>query len=99
MAGCRVTTFSTKTADSVDDQGEFVDEGTYKFVDERTIVFGKPPGNRVDFGFSDDRDTVTFDMTIPDTDECSQSCRMDTAYRLAVFYPGLPWKRVPQKDL
>ncbi len=24
---------------------EFVDEGTYKFVDERTTEFGDPPGN------------------------------------------------------
>ena len=84
---------------SVDDQGQFVDEGTYKFVDDRTIEFGKPPGNLVHFSFSDDRNTVTFDVVLPDMGECSQRCRMDTAYRLAVFYPGLPWKRVPQKDL
>jgi hypothetical protein len=84
---------------SVDDQGQFVDHGRYKFVDDRTIVFDDPPGNLVRFRFSDDRNTVTFDVTIPDMDECSQRCRTATAYRLAVFYPGLPWKRVPEKDL
>lgn len=82
---------------SVDDQGEFVDEGSYEFVDERTIEFDDPPGNKVRFRFSDDFDTVTFDLTIPDMDECSEDCRFATAYRLAVFYPGLPWKRVPKK--
>jgi hypothetical protein len=83
---------------SVDDQGEFVDDGTYKFVDERTIEFGDPPGNLVHFRFSDDRDTVTFDLEIPDMDQCSQHCREETAYRIAVFYPGLPWKRVPPEE-
>ena len=83
---------------SVDDEGEFVDDGTYKFVDERTIEFGDPPGNLVHFRFSDDRDTVTFDLEIPDMDNCSQHCRDETAYRIAVFYPGLPWKRVPPEE-
>jgi hypothetical protein len=83
---------------SVDDQGEFVDDGSYEFVDERTIEFADPPGNLVHFRFGDDFDTVTFDVTIPDMDKCSKDCRMETAYRLAVFYPGLPWKRVPEKE-
>ncbi len=83
---------------SVDDQGEFVDDGTYEFVDERTIEFADPPANKVHFSFSDDFDTVTFDVQIPDMDECSKDCRNETAYRLAVFYPGLPWKRVPEKE-
>jgi hypothetical protein len=81
---------------SLDDQGEFVDDGSYEFVDERTIEFADPPGNLVHFRFSDDLDTVTFDVTIPDMDKCSEDCRQETAYRLAVFYPGLPWKRVPE---
>jgi hypothetical protein len=83
---------------SVADQGEFVDDGSYEFVDERTIEFADPPGNLVHFRFGDDFDTVTFDVTIPDMDKCSKDCRMETAYRLAVFYPGLPWKRVPEKE-
>jgi hypothetical protein len=90
--------YENGTFASVDDQGEFVDDGTYEFVDERTIEFADPPGNLVRFRFGDDFDTVTFDVTIPDMDECSKDCRMETAYRLAVFYPGLPWKRVPEKD-
>jgi hypothetical protein len=59
----------------VDDQGEFVDDGTYRFVDDRTIEFGDPPGNLVHFRFSEDQDTVTFDLEIPEMDQCSQHCR------------------------
>jgi hypothetical protein len=83
---------------SVDDRGQFVDHGHYKFVDDRTIDFGDPPGDLIHFRFSNDGDTVTFDLEIPDTDNCTQHCREEIAYRLAVFYPELPWKRVPQKD-
>jgi hypothetical protein len=83
---------------SVDDKGQFVDDGHHKFVDDRTIEFGDPPGNLVHFSFSNDRNTVTFDVAVPDMNKCSQRCRFNTAYRLAVFYPGLPWKRVPQKE-
>ena len=83
---------------SLNQNGEFVDDGHYKFVDERTIKFGNPPGNLVHFRFSDDRNTVRFDLQIPDMDNCSQHCREETTYRIAVFYPGLPWKRVPPED-
>jgi hypothetical protein len=83
---------------SLNQDGEFVDDGHYKFVNDRTIKFGNPPGNLVHFRFSDDHDTVTFDLEIPDMDNCSQQCRDDTFYRIAVFYPGLPWKRVPPED-
>ena len=83
---------------SLNQNGEFVDDGHYKIVDERTIKFGDPPGNLVHFRFSDDRNTVRFDLEIPDMDKCSQQCRDNTAYRIAVFYPGLPWKRVPPDD-
>jgi hypothetical protein len=79
--------------------GEFVDDGHYKFVDDRTIKFGDPPGNLVHFRFSNDGDTVTFDVEIPDMDKCSESCREETNYRLVVFYPGHPWQRVPPEDM
>jgi len=83
---------------SLNQNGEFVDDGHYRFVDDRTIKFGDPPGNLVHFRFSDDSNTVTFDLEIPDMDNCSQLCRDNTGYRLAVFYPGLPWERVPPEE-
>jgi hypothetical protein len=84
---------------SLNQDGEFVDDGHYKFVDDRTIDFGDPPGNLVHFRFSNDGDTVTFDVEIPDMDKCSESCREETNYRLVVFYPGHPWQRVPPEDM
>jgi hypothetical protein len=75
---------------SVDDEGEF--------VDDRTIEFGDPPGNMVHFRISDDHDTVTFYLEIPDMDKCSQHRRDNTAYQIAVFYPGLPWKRISPEE-
>src|SRR5215203_5737413 len=65
---------------SVNQNGEFVDDGHYKLPDDRTFVFGDPPedGITVHFRFSDDLDTITFDVVIPET--CSQNCREDTAY-------------------
>ena len=86
---------------SVDDQGEFVDDGTYKLTDDRTVVLGDNPpedGTAAHFRFSNDFDTVTFDVVIPDMDTCSERCRENTAYGIAVFYSGLPWQRVPPKD-
>jgi hypothetical protein len=83
---------------SVNQNGEFVDHGHYKFVDDRTIKFGDPPGNLVHFRFSYDGATVTFDLDIPDMDNCSQDCREETKYRLDVFYPGHHWHRVCQED-
>jgi hypothetical protein len=86
---------------SVDDQGEFVDDGTYKLTDDRTVVLGDNPpedGTAAHFRFSNDFDTVTFDVVILDMDKCSERCRENTAYGIAVFYSGLPWQRVPQKD-
>ncbi len=86
---------------SVDDRGEFVDEGTYKLTDDRTVVLGDDPpedGTAAHFRFSNNFDTVTFDVVIPDMDTCSKDCRTETAYGIAVFYSGLPWQRVPPKD-
>jgi hypothetical protein len=86
---------------SLDDQGEFVDDGTYKLTDDRTVVLGDDPpagGPTAHFRFSNNFDTVTFDVVIPDMDTCSERCRESTAYGIAVFYPGLPWQRVAPKD-
>jgi hypothetical protein len=88
---------------SVNENGEFVDEDTYKLPNDHTIVFpgsGSKSFPRVTahFRFSDDRDTVTFDLVLPDMDECSQHCRGTYEWAVSVFYEGLPWKRVPPED-
>ena len=85
---------------SLNENGDEVDHGHYELPDERTIVFPehwgkKGPSITAHFRFSNDRDTVTFDLVLPeDMDECSQLCRQAYAWAVSVFYPGLPWKRV-----
>jgi len=89
---------------SVNDVGEFVDDGFYKQPNDHTIVF---PGNgsksyppvTAHFRFSDDGDTVRFDLVVPDIDECSAQCRETYAWATSVFYSGLTWKRVPAEGL
>ena len=85
---------------SVDQDGNFVDEGHYKLPNDHTIVlFGPSNGLRAHFRFSDHLNTVTFDLVLPkNLDECSEHCREDYAYAVTVFYSGLPWHRVCQGD-
>src|SRR5215207_768837 len=89
---------------SVDNNGNFVDEGHYRLPNDHTIVF---PGNvsepfppiTAHFRFSDHLNTVTFDLVLPkNLDECSESCREDYAWAVSVFFSGLPWHRVCQAD-
>jgi hypothetical protein len=85
---------------SVDNKGNFVDDGHYIFPNDHTIVlFGPKNGLTAHFRFSDDLNTVKFDLVLPkNLDECSESCRQDYAYGVSVFFSGLPWHRVCQGD-
>src|SRR5215212_6107232 len=83
---------------SVDQNGNFVDDGHYRLPNDHTIVF---PGSGITahFRFSDHLNTVTFNLVLPkNLDECSDSCRGDYAWAVSVFYSGLPWHRVCQAD-
>jgi hypothetical protein len=83
---------------SVDNNGNFVDDGHYRLPNDHTIVF---PGSGITahFRFSDHLNTVTFNLVLPkNLDECSESCRGDYAWAVSVFYSGLPWHRVCQAD-
>jgi len=83
---------------SVDQDGNFVDDGHYRLPNDHTIVF---PGSGITahFRFSDHLNTVTFNLVLPkNLDECSDSCRGDYAWAVSVFYSGLPWHRVCQAD-
>ena len=85
---------------SVEQNGNFVDDGHYILPNDHTIVlFGPKNGLTAHFHFSDHLNTVTFDLVLPkNLDECSESCRQDYAYAVSVFYSGLPWHRVCQGD-
>jgi hypothetical protein len=67
---------------SVNEKGVFVDDDHYILPNDHTIVFH--PGNdsippiTAHFRFSDDLNTVTFDLVLPNNlEECSESCRGD----------------------
>ena len=85
---------------SVDQNGQFVDQGHYILPNDHTIVF---PGSgsktfppvTAHFRFSDHLNTVTFDLVVPkNLDECSELCQGTYEWAISVFYSGLPWHRV-----
>ena len=87
---------------SVNQNGDFVDHEHYKLPDDRTLVLkgDLEPSVTAHFRFSNDRDTVTFDLVLPDMDKCPYTtCREVYGWAVAVTYPGLPWHRVQPEDL
>ena len=86
---------------SVNQNGDFVDHAHYKLPDDRTLVLkgDLEPSVTAHFRFSNDRDTVTFDLVLPDMDKCPYTTCTDVyGWAVAVTYPGLPWHRVCQGD-
>ena len=90
---------------SVDQNGEFVDDGHYRLPNDHTIVFPHSPTKvpyppvTAHFRFSDHLNTVTFDLVLPkNLDECSERCRGAYGWAVSVFFSGLPWHRVCQAD-
>jgi hypothetical protein len=88
---------------SVDNNGQFVDEGRYRLPNDHTLVFPTHnesiPPVTAHFRFSDHLNTVTFDLVLPkNLDGCSEACRETYGWAVSVFYSGLPWHRVCQAD-
>jgi Ca2+-binding RTX toxin-like protein len=89
---------------SVDNNGRFVDDDHYELPNDHTIVFPNSgnesfPPVTAHFRFSDDLNTVTFDLVLPkNLDECSERCRGAYAWAVSVFFSELPWHRVCQAD-
>lgn len=89
---------------SVDNNGNFVDDGHYRLPNDHTIVFAGSgsktfPPVTAHFRFSDHLNTVTFDLVLPkNLDECSEACRETYGWAVSVFYSGLSWHRVCQAD-
>ena len=88
---------------SVDQNGEFVDDGHFRLPTDHTIVFPSHkesiPPVRAHFRFSDHLNTVTFDLVLPNNlDQCSEECREVYGWAVSVFFSGLPWHRVCQAD-
>ena len=73
---------------SFDQDGQQVDEGTYKSVDSHTFTLGEPP---VPVRYVIKGDTATFDVEVP---RCKNAeCRTSTAYVVSAFFPRT-YKRI-----
>ena len=74
---------------SRDQDGNQVDDGTYRIVDEGTFVVSKEFPD-ITFHYSIDGDSITFEPAIP---ECSPDC-FEAAWSVSVAFPGHEWRRV-----
>ena len=73
---------------STDDQGDQVDDGRYRVVDQDTIIVEKEFGNvSFDFRIQDDG-TLLLDPVMP---KCTKNGCFAAQWAVAVAYPGLPW--------
>lgn len=76
---------------STDDRGDQVDDGTYRVIDQNTIVIEKEFGD-VTFDYRVDSDDSLFlDPVMP---KCAENGCFAAQWAVAVAYPGLAWERV-----
>lgn len=76
---------------SRDDVGEQVDDGTYRVVDDNTIVISKEFGDvTFHYRISDDGSSLLLDPVMP---ECANKGCFAAQWAVSVAYPGLPWQR------
>jgi len=75
--------------ESLDWNGEPVDDGTFEIIDDHTFVVSKEFPD-VTFGYAIQGDTIMFDPVIPD---CTPQC-FEAAWSVSVAYPGQEWHRV-----
>jgi hypothetical protein len=73
---------------SKDQNGQQVDDGTYKIVDDRTFVISG--GSDVTFHYRINGDTIRFDPVVP---SCAPSCD-EASWSVMVAFPGKTWERV-----
>jgi hypothetical protein len=74
---------------SRDQDGNQVDDGTYRIVDEGTFVVSKEFPD-VTFHYTIDGDSIAFEPVIP---ACSPDC-FEASWSVSVAFPGHEWQRV-----
>lgn len=74
---------------SRDQNGNDVDDGTYRLMDDRTFVISKEFPD-VTFHFTVDGDAIMFEPVVP---SCAPDC-FEAVWSVTVAYEGLPWTRV-----
>jgi hypothetical protein len=72
-----------------DQNGQQVDDGTYKIADDRTFVVSKEFPD-VTFHYRITGDTIRFDPVVP---ACAPNCD-EAAWSVMVAFPGKTWERV-----
>jgi hypothetical protein len=76
---------------STDDQGDQVDDGTFRVIDEDTIVIEKEFGD-VRFHYLIENDgSLKLDPVMP---ECARNGCFAAQWAVAMAYPGMPWEPV-----
>jgi hypothetical protein len=76
---------------SRDAGGDQVDDGTYRVIDENTIVISKEFGDvTFDYRIKSDGDNLLLDPVLP---KCRKSGCFAAQWAVAVAYPGLAWRR------
>ena len=75
---------------STDSHGNPVDDGTYRVIDEDTIVIEKEFGD-VTFDYRIDGGSLFLEPVMPD---CTDTGCFAAQWAVAMAYPGLPWKRL-----
>jgi hypothetical protein len=70
-------------------EGQQVDEGPYRIVNENTVIIGEP-GVMFHYRITNG-DTLILDPVIPD---CAPQGCFDAGWSVSVAYPGQPWKRI-----
>jgi hypothetical protein len=74
---------------SKDQQGQQVDDGTYKIIDDRTFVVSKEFPD-VTFHYRITEDTIRLDPVVP---SCAPGC-FEAVWSMMVAFPGKTWERV-----
>ena len=79
---------------SRDDGGDQVDDGTYKVIDDDTVVISKEFGDvTFTYRIEGDGDTLLLDPVLP---KCSESGCFAAQWAVAVASPGLAWRRATE---
>lgn len=76
---------------SYDQNGQQVDDGPYRLVDDHTFSIGEPVPML--FHFTVTGDSIAFDVVIP-TSCTSEDCIHELAWAFSVANPGQTWTRV-----
>jgi hypothetical protein len=85
------TFWADGTFNSYDQNGQQVDDGSYRIVNDHTFIIGG--GTPMTFHYLVNGDTIKFRLVMPK--ECStKHCRNVLAWAFAVAYSGQTWTRV-----